>query len=92
MHLQWPFPNPDGADQRDFDKVMSKVRIELNGSLVTLKLFFKFVDFKKQSKIELNAVGKHYLVCARVRLYGNMSITLVYRHQQYKNVFFNNIC
>ena len=78
VHLQRPFQNPAAVDQREFNKRMSKVRIEFEWLFGDIKNFFKFIDLKKQLKIGLSAVGKYYLVCgilhnSRACLYGNMS-------------------
>ena len=47
------------------------------GDIIT---YFKFLDFKKNFKIDLSAVGKMYIVCALLHnardcLYGNTSST-----------------
>ena len=46
------------------------------GFLETLSIIFKFLDFEKNLKIQLSAVGKMYIVCtllhnARCCLYGS---------------------
>ena len=55
---------------------MSEVRVAVEWLFGEIKTFFKFVDFKSQQKIGLNAVGKVYVVCAllqnaRACMYGN---------------------
>ena len=50
VHLQRPLPNPDGADQRDLNKAMSKVRIDVEWLFGDIKNFFKFVDLRNNRK------------------------------------------
>ena len=78
VHLLSPVRNPNTQLEIDFNREMSKLRVEVEWLFGDLKNFFKFIDFKKQLKIGLSAVGKYFLVCgllinARSCLYGNMS-------------------
>ena len=43
---------------------MSKVRVEVEWIFADVINYFKFLDFKKNLKIGLSAVGKMYLSCA----------------------------
>ena len=57
---------------------MCNVRFEVEQSFGDVQNFFKFVDFKKQFEIGLNAIRKYYVVCgllhnARVCCYDNVS-------------------
>ena len=67
----------DGTPQmRDFNSAMSRVRISVEWLFGDISTYFKFIDFKKNLKIGMSAVGKQYIVCALMRnaltcLYGN---------------------
>ena len=55
---------------------MSKVRVAVEWVFGDVLNYFKFVDFKKNLKIGMSAVGKIYIVCALLRnamtcLYGS---------------------
>ena len=68
------------ADQHSFNKDMSKVRISVEWIFGDIVNYFAFLDFKKNLKIGLNAIGKMYLVCAllhnaRTCLYKNTTST-----------------
>ena len=43
---------------------MSEVRVSVEWLFGDILNYFKFLDFKKNLKIGLNAVGKMYIVCA----------------------------
>ena len=43
---------------------MSKVKAEVEWIFADVVNYFKFLDFKKNLKISLSAVGKMYLSCA----------------------------
>ena len=62
LHLQRHFPKINRADQRDFNKATSKVKIEIDWFFGDIKNFFKFADFTKQLKIGMSAVGIYYLI------------------------------
>ncbi|XP_066910729.1 uncharacterized protein [Clytia hemisphaerica] len=76
-HLQAPFRAPGlTPDQTQFNKSMSKVRVTVEWLFKEIINYFKFMDFKKNLKVRLSAVGKMYIVCAflqncRTCLYGN---------------------
>jgi len=77
VHLQAPYRGPGlTPEQRVFNKSMSSVRISVEWIFKEIINYFKFMDFKKNLKIKLSAVGKMYIVCAllqnfRTCLYGN---------------------
>jgi len=67
-------------EQQEFNRSMSKVRISVEWIFGDILNYFKFLDFKKNLKIGLSAVGKMYLVCAllhnaRACLYQNSTST-----------------
>ena len=76
-HLQAPFKGANlTGDQQLWNSRMSSVRVSVEWLFGDIVNFFKFVDFKKNLKVQLSAVGKIYLVCtlltnARNCLYGN---------------------
>ena len=60
----------------EYNKAMSAVRISVEWLFGDIVNYFKFLDFKKNLKISLSAVGKMYIVCAILRnaltcMYGN---------------------
>ena len=62
--------------QKDFNASMSTVRVAVEWPFGGITEYFAFVDFKKNMKLYLQAVGKLYLVStilynARVCLYGS---------------------
>ena len=61
-----------------FNKAMSEVRVSVEWLFGDISNYFKFIDYKKNLKIHLSAVGKQYVVCALMRniltcFYGNMT-------------------
>ena len=55
---------------------MSTVRVSVEWVFGDIINYFKFLDFKKNLKIGLSAVGKMYIICAllhnaRICLYGS---------------------
>ena len=63
-------------DQRSFNSAMNKARTSVEWIFGDIINYFKFLDFKKDLKIGLSAVGKMYIVCgllhnARACLYRN---------------------
>lgn len=78
VHLQTPYRGANlTADMGRYNKAMSEVRVSVEWLFGNISNFFKFIDFKKQLKVGLSAVGKMYLVCAllenaRTCLYGNI--------------------
>ena len=62
--------------QQEWNQAMSKVRINVEWIFGDIINYFKFLDFKKDLKLQLSAIGKMYLVCAILQnahtcLYGN---------------------
>ena len=58
VHLQGPY--------KIRYKAMSEVRVSVEWLSGNITNHFKFVNFEKQMKINLSAVGKMYVVCALV--------------------------
>ena len=61
-----------------FNRSMSQVREAVEWLFNDVAKSWKFIDFKKNLKMQLSGVGKMYLVCAILRnvltcLYGNMT-------------------
>ena len=57
---------------------MSQVRVAVEWLIGDISKWWAFIDFKKNLKINLSAVGKMYLTCAlltntKTCLYGNMT-------------------
>ena len=81
IHLQAPYrQNPLTPQMALFNKAMSEVRVAVEWVFGDIANYFKFIDFKKQMKINLSSVGKMYFVCAllenaRTCLYGNLVST-----------------
>ena len=77
VHLQTPFRNAVLAPHiQDFNTSMSVVRVSVEWLFGEIINYFKFMDFKKNLKINLSSVGKMYIVSAILRnaltcLYGN---------------------
>lgn len=77
IHLQAPFRNANlTAQMAEFNRRMSEVRVSVEWMFGTISNYYKFIDFKKQSKMGLSPVGKIYLVCAILQnahscIYGN---------------------
>ena len=78
-HLQRPYKgavlNPA---QQDFNTSMSTVRSSVEWIFGDIVNYFKFLDFKKNLKIGLSAVGKMYVTCALMQnarniLYGSVT-------------------
>ena len=81
IHLQAPFREaPLTALMEQFNKSMSAVRSSVEWIFGDIVSSFKFLDFKKNLKIGLSAVCKHYVVSALLRnvltcMYGNATAT-----------------
>ena len=79
VHLQGPFKELNLTPiQEEFNTRMSKTRITVEWLFGDISNWFAFLDFKKNLKLNLSAVGKMYLVCAlmanaRTCLYGNLT-------------------
>ena len=57
---------------------MSRVRVSVEWLFGDIKNYYKFLDFKKNLKVQLSAVGKSFIVCtilqnARVCLYASVT-------------------
>ena len=78
IHIQGPFKDRQlSAEMQNFNKAMSAVRVSVEWMFGDNSIFFQFVDFKKQQKVNLSAVGKMHIVCgllqnAHTYLYGNI--------------------
>ena len=63
--LQCPFRGAVITEQQQqWNKSMSQVRIAVEWLFGDIVNYFKFLDFKKNLKVRLSAVGKMYNVCA----------------------------
>ena len=77
VNLQVPYRCAGMTPQmQEYNKAMSAVRISVEWTFGDIINYFKFLDFKKNLKISLSAVGKMYIVCAIMRnaltcMYGN---------------------
>lgn len=77
VHLQGPFKGHALTPQQQlFNESMSKVRTAVEWVFGDILQYFSFLDFKKDLKIGLSAVGKMYIICALLRnayscLYGS---------------------
>ena len=68
LHLQAPFRNAVMTPQMEaFNDSMSTVRTSVEWLFGDTTNYFKFVDFKKDLKVQLSCVGKMYIVCALLR-------------------------
>ena len=64
-HLQGPFKEREPTQEMlAYNEAMSKVRSSVEWMFGNITKFFTFVDFKRQMKMYLSAVGKMYVVCA----------------------------
>ena len=54
-------------EMRAFNTAMSRVRISVKWLFGDITNYFKFIDYKKNLKIGMSAVGKQYIVCALTR-------------------------
>ena len=76
-HVQGPFKGANlTVAQKAFNTSMSSVRIAVEWPFGGISTYFAFVDFKKNMKLYLQAVGKLYIVSiilynAQVCLYGS---------------------
>jgi hypothetical protein len=62
--LQAPFRNRELTPEMiEFNKAMSTVRVSVEWMFDDQK-YFSFVDFKRQRKVNLSAIGKIYCVAA----------------------------
>jgi len=73
------------ADMEAFNEAMSSVRTSVEWLFGDVSNSFKFIDFKKNLKLGLSAIGKQYIVAALFRniltcLYGNTTSTFFRLH------------
>ena len=54
-------------NMRLFNTAMSEVRVSVKWLFGDIVNYFKFIDYKKNLKISMSAIGKQYLVCAFLR-------------------------
>ena len=77
VYLQTPFRSvPLTPLMKDYNEVMSALRISVDWLFGDVINSFKFLDYKKNLKIGLSSVGKMHVVCALLSnaitcLYGN---------------------
>ena len=65
IHLQGPFKGARITPlQNEYNSAMSSVRTSVEWVFGDIINYFAFMDFKKNLKIRLSAVGKMYMVCA----------------------------
>ena len=65
VHLQSGFKGANITQQQMlWNKAMSEARVSVEWIFGDIINYFKFLDFKKNLKLELSAIGKMYLVCA----------------------------
>ena len=68
VHLQVPCRGAAITPQMwMYNKAMSAVRMSVEWLFGDIINYFQFLDFKKNLKISLSAVGKMYIVCAILR-------------------------
>ena len=68
VHLQGPYKHAVLTPlQEAFNTSMSGVRESVEWLFRDIVEYFKFIDFKKNLKIQLSSVGKYYIVCAIFR-------------------------
>ena len=79
VHLQVPYRGAGITPQMGvYNKAMSAVRMSVEWLFGDIVNYFKFLDFKKNLKVSLSAVGKMYIVCAILRnaltcMYSNLT-------------------
>ena len=65
IHLQTPFRGANITPiQHSWNKAMSSARVSAEWVFGDILNFYKFLDFQKNLKIKLSAVGKMYILCA----------------------------
>ena len=96
IHLQSPFRAQQLTPaMAEFNRSMSAVRVSVEWLFGNVINYLKFLDFKKDLKIGLSAVGKIYIVCARLQnaitcLYGNNTSKYFQLHPPEINEYFTN--
>ena len=68
------------AEQQEFNKSMSRVRISVEWGFGKICQYFAFLDFKKNQKVLLRPIGKYFLVASvlincHTCLYGSLTST-----------------
>ena len=94
QQIQGPFRGAMLTDiQKEWNKSMSQVRVSVEWIFGNIITYFKFLDFKKNLKIYLSAVGKMYVTCAllhnaRAMLHGSTTAKFFnVQPQQLMNIF-----
>lgn len=96
VHIQAPFRNVNLTPEMQlFNTSMSSVRVSVEWLFGNIINYFKFLDFKKNLKIGLSAVGKMYIVCGLLQnaltcLYGNQTAEFFGIHPPTIQEYFNN--
>ena len=92
-HLQAPYQHPNlTPEQIEFNQSMSSVQVAVEGVFGDITLTcYKFLDFKRNLKIGLSAVGKMYSVCTLLRnahtcLYGSTTGSYLLHYNEYFQV------
>ena len=68
VHLQAPYRDLERTiPMQEFNKSMSSVRVSVEWIFGDIINSFKFMDFKKNLKINLSCLGKMYIVAALLR-------------------------
>lgn len=68
VHLQGPFKGAAlTAEQQLFNTSMSNVRTAVEWVFGDVLEYFSFLDFRRNLKVGLSAVGKMYIICALLR-------------------------
>ena len=81
VHLLAPFQGRVlTPEMQAYNKAMSSVRVSVEWMFGNITKYFSFIDFKRQMKLNLSAIGKMYIVSAllknaRTCLYGNIAST-----------------
>ena len=79
VHLQAPFRGVNLTNQMKMPNTnMSATRVSVEWLFGDIINYFKFLDFKKNLKIDLSSIGKMYIVAALLRnaltcMYGNQT-------------------
>ena len=82
--LQGPFKGARlTQNEKDWNSAMSSVRVSVEWIFKDIINCFKFLDFKKNLKVQLSAVGKMYIVCTLLH-------NAAYMVQQLLNIFMFN--
>ena len=66
-------------EEIDWNKAMSQVRIQVEWMFGGITNYFKFLDFKKNMKVQLSAVGKIYIVCNLLQKQGHVFMGLCWQ-------------